>query len=67
LSNSRRPSLRSINRVLMCDSCVQIDERIEEYRRALGKTTDLSMVESINKAITELYADRVRLHKNAGR
>ena len=51
----------------MCDSCVQIDERIEEYRRALGKTTDLSMVESINKAITELYADRVRLHKNAGR
>ncbi|MGA3140354.1 MAG: hypothetical protein ABSD09_15940 [Xanthobacteraceae bacterium] len=48
----------------MCESCVQIDDRIEECRRALGKITDLSVIERTNKAITELYADRVRLHKN---
>jgi hypothetical protein len=48
----------------MCQFCVEIDERIEGYRRLLCSTTESAEVERINRLIAELYAERVRLHQN---
>jgi hypothetical protein len=48
----------------MCESCVEIDKRIEQYRQASRSTFELSEIERLRLAIEELYRDRVRLHKN---
>jgi hypothetical protein len=48
----------------MCDICIEIDKRVEEDGPALRKTTDLPTIDRINLAISQLYADRVRLHQN---
>jgi hypothetical protein len=47
----------------MCQSCVEIDKRIERYRELLSSTTDPDEIERINRLIAKLYADRVRLHR----
>jgi hypothetical protein len=51
----------------MCQSCVEIDKRIERYRELLRSTTDLAEIERINGLIAKLYADRVQLHQNPER
>ena len=51
----------------MCESCAQIDKRIEKLRQSLRSTTDLLETERINRLIVELYRDRVRLHQNPPR
>jgi hypothetical protein len=51
----------------MCESCVDIDKRIEKLQQSLRSTTDLLETERINRLIAELYRDRVRLHKNPER
>lgn len=48
----------------MCESCVEIDKRIEKQRRALRRVTDPAEIERTNRLILQLYADRVRLHRN---
>ena len=48
----------------MCQSCVEIDKRVERYRQLLRSTTDAAEVERVNLLITKLYAKRVRLHQN---
>jgi hypothetical protein len=48
----------------MCQSCIDIDKRIDQYRQSLRSTTDSLERGRINRLITELYADRVRLHQN---
>jgi hypothetical protein len=48
----------------MCQFCAEIDERVEGYRRLLRSTTESAEIERINRLITELYAERVRLHQN---
>jgi hypothetical protein len=48
----------------MCESCVEIDKRIEQYRQSLRSTTDSLERGRINRLITELYADQVRSHQN---
>jgi len=48
----------------MCESCVVIDERIEQYRQLLRSTADSLEGGRINRLIMELYAERVRLHRN---
>jgi hypothetical protein len=48
----------------MCQSCVDIDKRVEDHLRLLRLTTDPAEVERINQLIRQLYADRVRLHRN---
>lgn len=48
----------------MCESCVEIDARIDLHRELLRATTDPSERGRINRLITELYAERVRLHRN---
>jgi hypothetical protein len=51
----------------MCESCADIDKRIEKLRQSLRATTDLLESERINGLIAELYRDRVRLHRNPER
>jgi hypothetical protein len=48
----------------MCQSCVEIDRRVERYRELLRSTTDPAEIERINRLIAQLYAERVRLHQN---
>jgi hypothetical protein len=51
----------------MCQSCVDIDKRVERYRELLRSTTDSAEIERIKRLIAELLADRVRLHQNPER
>ena len=51
----------------MCQSCVEIDERVERHRELLRSTTDPAEIERINRLIAKLYVDRVRLHQNPER
>jgi hypothetical protein len=53
--------------VRMCQSCVEIDKQVEQYRELLRSTKDQKEIESINRLIAKLYADRVRLHRNPER
>jgi hypothetical protein len=48
----------------MCQSCVEIDKRVERHRQLLRSTTDPVEVERINRLIAKLYAERVGLHQN---
>jgi hypothetical protein len=48
----------------MCQSCVEIDKRVERHRELLRSTTDPAEIERINQLIANLYADRVRLHQS---
>jgi hypothetical protein len=48
----------------MCQSCVEIDKRVERHRESLHSTTDPAEIERINRLIAQLYADRVRLHQS---
>jgi len=48
----------------MCQSCVEIDKRVERYRELLRATTDPAEIKRINRLIAKLYADRVRLYRN---
>ena len=51
----------------MCQSCIDIDKRIDQLRQLVRSTPDPLEIERINRLITELYADRVRLHQNPQR
>jgi hypothetical protein len=49
---------------VMCQSCVEIDKRVERHLDELRSTTDQAEIERTKRLISELYADRVRLHQN---
>jgi hypothetical protein len=49
---------------LMCQSCVEIDKKVDEHRELLRSVTDAAEIERINLLIRQLYADRIRLHQN---
>jgi hypothetical protein len=48
----------------MCELCVEIDKRVEDHRKLLRSTTEPAEVERINRLIAQLYAERVRVHRN---
>jgi hypothetical protein len=48
----------------MCQSCVEIDKKVERQIELLRSTTDPAEIERIKRLIAELYADRVRLHQS---
>ena len=52
---------------VMCQSCVEIDKRVEQHLKLLHLTTDPAEIARIERLISELYADRVRLHQNPER
>jgi hypothetical protein len=48
----------------MCQSCLEIDQRIDLHRELLRSTKDPAEIERIKRLIAELHGDRLRLHKN---
>lgn len=48
----------------MCQSCVDVDKQVENYRAILHSLAEPAEIERINQLIAKLYADRVRLHRN---
>ena len=48
----------------MCQSCVDIDEKIALFRQVLRSTKDAAEIDRLNRLIADLYADRERLHRN---
>jgi hypothetical protein len=64
LGTIKRPALSAKKGASMCESCIEIDKRIEKQRQLLGSTTDPAEVERIYRRIAQLYADRVKFHQN---
>jgi hypothetical protein len=48
----------------MCQSCIDVNKRVERHRELLRSTTDPAEIERIKRLIARLYADRVRFHQN---
>jgi hypothetical protein len=48
----------------MCESCVEIDQKIDRHREQLRSMSEAAEIERVNQLIVQLYADRVRLHKS---
>ena len=48
----------------MCESCVQIDKRFDQYSIISRSTTDPKEIELIDGLIAHLYEERVRRHHN---
>ena len=46
----------------MCDACVEIDNKIEHYRKLAKQVTDRPTLEGIERLIAECYATKVGLH-----
>jgi hypothetical protein len=51
----------------MCQTCVDIEKQIDEYRAVLSSATDRWEIERINGLIYQLDEARVRLHENPQR
>jgi hypothetical protein len=48
----------------MCESCLEINKRIEQYRQLLPSSLHPSEREHINRVVGTLQRERVRLHEN---
>jgi hypothetical protein len=46
----------------MCDKCVELDKKIERYRRIAAAIADQFTVDGIKASIAELEAQKVELH-----
>jgi hypothetical protein len=51
----------------MCQSCVDIDKLVERLREQMRSIADPGERDLITQLVSELYADRVRLHQNPGK
>lgn len=51
----------------MCQSCLEIDKRVERHRELLRSTTEPAEIERIKRLISALYAERARLHQSPER
>jgi hypothetical protein len=50
----------------MCQSCVEIDKKIERYRRLQRSITDQLTIETIEKLMAGLFAQKDSLHPERG-
>jgi hypothetical protein len=46
----------------MCDKCVELDKKLEQYRRITSSIRDELTIERINKAIEDAVAEKAKLH-----
>jgi hypothetical protein len=46
----------------MCDKCVELDKKLEQYRRLASSITDQLTVDRLNKLIREMVAEKAKLH-----
>jgi hypothetical protein len=54
---------RDLNGTLeMCDTCVQLDEKIEHYKKVMSAMTDQLTVERITALVQDMQAQKAALH-----
>ena len=58
----RVASVRGSNGFPMCDTCAELDKKIEHYRRMLLSIGDQITVERIEALIADLQAQKATLH-----
>jgi hypothetical protein len=46
----------------MCEQCVEIDGKIEHYKRIASRMDDRAMLDGIKKLIAGLQAEKAALH-----
>jgi hypothetical protein len=46
----------------MCDKCIELDKKLEQYRRLASTITDQLTIDRINKAIADAVAEKAKLH-----
>lgn len=46
----------------MCDKCIEIDKKIERYRRMVPRITDKITLDGISELVAELLAKKAELH-----
>jgi hypothetical protein len=46
----------------MCDKCVELDKKIEHYRRFQRAIDDRQMIDGAEKLIAKLEAEKAALH-----
>jgi hypothetical protein len=46
----------------MCDKCVEIDKKIEQYRRIASSIMDQLTIARINTLIKDTVAEKAKLH-----
>jgi hypothetical protein len=71
--SSRRPSYKQqpmmaadyarMRKPGMCDKCVELDKKIEHYRRIASSINDQFTVDRIKELIAELEAQKAALHR----
>jgi len=51
----------------MCEQCVEIDKKIEHYRRLASRLTDQATLDGIKQLIEQMQAQKVALHPEQGK
>jgi hypothetical protein len=46
----------------MCERCVELDEKIDHYRRLAARITDGRAIDGINELIERMKAEKAALH-----
>jgi hypothetical protein len=46
----------------MCDKCIELDKKLEQYRRLASSITDQLTIDRINKLIKDTAAEKTMLH-----
>jgi hypothetical protein len=46
----------------MCETCVELDKKIEHYRNMASRITDQQMLDGIKVLIEQMQAQKVALH-----
>ena len=46
----------------MCDKCIELDKKLEQYRRLASSIADQLTIDRINKLIKDTVAEKAKLH-----
>ncbi|MEA2941069.1 MAG: hypothetical protein QOD09_1598 [Bradyrhizobium sp.] len=46
----------------MCEKCVELDNKLEQYRRLASSITDQLTVDRLDKLIRDTVANKAKLH-----
>jgi hypothetical protein len=52
---------------VMCDKCVELDKKLEQYRRLASSITDQLTIARLNKLIEDTVAQKAELHPDQKR
>jgi hypothetical protein len=47
---------------VMCEKCIELDKKLEQYRRVASSITDQLTIDRLSKLIEETLAEKARLH-----